>query len=52
MGECLIALNASSKEQNENVHLFLDSATCQPHIELSSLVLVGAAGAKGHAAHS
>jgi hypothetical protein len=40
MEEWLTAFNAKMKQQNHNVLLFLDNATCHPHIELSNVRLV------------
>jgi hypothetical protein len=39
MEEWLTAFNAKMKQQNRNVLLFLDKATCRPHIELPNVRL-------------
>jgi hypothetical protein len=39
MEEWLTEFNAKMKQQNRNVFLFLDNATCRPHIELPNVRL-------------
>jgi hypothetical protein len=40
MEEWLIAFNAKMTQQNCNILLFLDNATCHPHIEISNVWFV------------